>query len=166
MTVTELILINSDKVRRDSSLMAFYIQYFIEAFGYKPVCTGCSFSSDWTKLVRYVTTGVKEINQRKNIMSNTFKLKKSTNTILRYEVEGKVIRKYDNLMTEEFAIGFLTNGSKEEIENRKKLFTVLPDAINGGKKEQAIDKDENLISEKVTTVKAIKSKKQNTKVKK
>ncbi len=130
MTSQQLILINSDKVRRDSSLMAFYIECFIEAFGYKPTCTGCTFSSDWNKLVRFINKGetVNAINQNKNTM-NTFKLKKTENKIHAYKFDNKVYRKYDNKFDEAFAVGFLTNGTEAEITERKKLFAVLPDAF-------------------------------------
>lgn len=130
MTVQQLILNNSDKVRRDSSLMAFYIECFIEAFGYKPTCTGCTFSTDWNKLVRFISKGETiTINQNKNIMS-TFKLRKTTNTILFYKLNGRTFRKYDNKIDEAFAIAYLTHGTPEEIEQRKKLFAVLPGSAN------------------------------------
>lgn len=152
MTLQELILINSDKVRRNSDLMAFYIESFVSSFGYKPTCTGCSFSSDWAKLVRFVNTGEKPIFNNKNIkIMSTFKLKKTTNTILAYKLNGRTHRKYDNVMTEEFAIAYLTNGSEKEIVERKKLFAVLPDAF----KSQKELKDAEVVAE----TKRIKSKK-------
>lgn len=130
MTLNELILINSDKVRRDSNLMAFYLKSFVEAFGYKPTCTGCTFASDWNKLVKFVSTGEKPItNHQKQNLMNTFKLKKTTNTILAYKLNGRTHRKYDNLLNEEFAVAYLTHGALEEIEQRKKLFAILPDAF-------------------------------------
>jgi len=131
MTVQQLILINGDKVRRDSNLMAFYIECFVDAFGYKPTCTGCTFSSDWNKLVRHINKGntVSIINQNKNTMS-TFKLKKTTNTIYAYKLDGKVYRRYDNKFDEAFVIAFLTNGTDAEIEARKKLFAELPEGLN------------------------------------
>ncbi len=138
MTCNELILINSDKVRRDSNLMAFYIECFTEAFGYKPKCTGCTFSSDWNKLVRFINKGETiTVNQKQNTMSS-FKLKKTTNTILAYKINGRTYRKYDNRIDEDFAITYLTNGTEAEIEQRKKLFAVLPDLL----KTKAISDEE------------------------
>lgn len=143
MTSQELILINSDKVRRDSSLMAFYIETFIASFGYKPTCTGCSFSSDWTKLVRFINTGEKSLNlhQQKLKEMNTFKLKKTTNTIYAYKLDGKVHRRYDNRFDEAFAIAFLTNGTDAEIEERKKMFAILPDEFKPKDKKGKIEID-------------------------
>lgn len=137
MTVNELILINSDKVRRDSSLMAFYIEAFIEAFGYKPTCTGCTFSSDWNKLVRFVNGVGKTLTIEKKEVMSTFKLKKVRNVILAYKRNGVNVRKYDNLIDENFVNEYLTYGTDEQISERKKLFSVLPDALKG--KEKAAD---------------------------
>ena len=156
--------------------MVFYIESFIEAFGYKPVCAGCSFSSDWAKLARFVNSGEMP-NKNKNIMSNTFKLKKVTNTILRYEIGGSVVRKYDNLMDEDFAIGFLTNGTPTQIEERKKLFAVLPaEKKKNESKETPSEVEEIEVVEEietpeeetqtdfiVSTPKIVKSKKRNSK---
>jgi hypothetical protein len=130
MTIQELILLNSDKVRRDSSLMAFYIEAFVSTFNYKPTCTGCSFSSDWRKLVNFVNKNenLVTLQKSKNTMS-TFKLKKVSNIILAYKKGGVTFRKYDNLLNEDFVIAYLTNGTEQEIEQRKKLFSVLPDAL-------------------------------------
>lgn len=130
MDIQELILLNSDKVRRDSNLMAFYIESFVKAFGYKPVCTGCSFSSDWRKLVNHVNgkLNLVTLQKSKNTMS-TFKLKKVSNVILAYKKDGVTYRKYDNLLNEDFAIAYLTFGTEHEIEQRKKMFAVLPSGL-------------------------------------
>lgn len=132
MTVNELILIESHKVRRDSSLMVFYVESFFEAFGYKPNCAGCSFSTDWQKLVRFVNGSNKVlITENKNIMS-TFKLKKVQNKIFAYRKDGQTFRRYDNHFDEAFANQFLVNGTPEQIDERKKLFSVLPDMFKDG----------------------------------
>lgn len=131
MTVQQLILNDSRKVRSSPDLMAFYIESFFEAFGYKPTCTGCTFSTDWNKLVRFVTKGeTPNINQYKNTMS-TFKLKKTENKILFYRVNGVTVRRYDNKIDEAFAVAYLTHGTPEEIEQRKKMFAVLPNSEKG-----------------------------------
>ncbi len=132
MDVKELILINADKVRRDSNLLALYLESFHQAFGYKPNCAGCSFNSDWQKLVKFVNTGEKSLslpyqNTDKNM--NTFKLKKIQNKILSFKKDGITHRKYDNLFYEDFAVAFLTNGTESELAERRKLFAVLPEAL-------------------------------------
>lgn len=137
MTVNELILINSDKVRRDSSLMAFYVESFFSAMGYRPVCAGCSFNTDWRKFVNKIN-GKPESSEtpiKNNIPMSTFKLKKVQNKILSYKADGKTYRQYDNILSENFVNGFLSNGTKEQIQERKELFSVLPEAFQVKVKE-------------------------------
>lgn len=128
MDIQELILINSDKVRRDSNLMAFYIESFYTVFGTRPNCAGCTFSSDWKKFVSKVKNGgnLVTLKTKEIKMKNTFKLKKIQNKIFAYRIEKKTFRSYDNNFTEEFVKNFLTFGTPEEIEIRKQLFSVLP----------------------------------------
>ena len=128
MDIQELILINSDKVRRDSNLMAFYIESFYTVFGTRPNCAGCTFSSDWKKFVSRVknSENLVTLNTKQLKMKNTFKLKKIQNKIFAYRIEKKTFRSYDNNFTESFVKNFLTYGTPEEIEARKQLFSVLP----------------------------------------
>lgn len=124
MTKEELILQGKHKVRGNSDLMSIYITLFEQTFGYAPNCAGCTFGNDWDRFVRSgkITTII-------NIaMDKTFKLKKNSSEILFFKVEGdkRTFRSYANKFTENFAIQFLTHGTKEEIENRKKLFELLP----------------------------------------
>lgn len=128
MDIQELILINSDKVRRDSNLMAFYIQSFFTVFGTRPNCAGCTFSSDWKKFVSSVKNGenLVTLNTKEIKMKNTFKLKKIQNKIFAYRIDKRTFRSYDNNFTDDFVKNFLTFGTSEEIEKRKELFSVLP----------------------------------------
>jgi len=130
MDVNDLILINSDKVRRDSNLMALYKKSFFDAFGYNPVCTGCTFSTDWNKLVKFVNSGNKvDVLISRNKIMSTFKLKKIQNKIFAYRKDGQTFRRYDNHFDEAFVNQFLSNGTEEQIQDRKKLFSVLPDSF-------------------------------------
>lgn len=128
MDIQELIQLNSDKVRRDSNLMLFYIECFSKTFGYKPNCAGCTFNSDFIKLKTALHNKEKVVNltNKTKKMENTFKLKRIEGNILAYRKDKKTFRLYDNSLNEEFVIGFLTNGTEEEIEQRKKLFSKLP----------------------------------------
>lgn len=128
MTANEFIQLNSDKVRRDSSLMLFYIDLFFETFGYRPNCAGCTFNSDFYKL-KSALSKEKNVNLslNKKVMQNTFKLKKVTNTILSFKKDKVTHRLYDTNLNENFVIGYLTNGTEEEIAERKKLFSKLPE---------------------------------------
>jgi hypothetical protein len=121
MTVNELILLDMSKVRRDSNLMHLYLNFFKETFKYLPNCAGCSFSTDWYKLVSFYSK--KEVTlQKQKVMSNTIKIKKAQGKILSYKQNGKTFRLYDNILNDDFINGYLSNGSEEEIAERKKLF--------------------------------------------
>ena len=126
MTVEDLIKAGKNQVRNNPDLMSAYIQLFSEKFGRKPDCAGCTFSRDWERLTNSINS------QNIEIMSDkTFKLKQS-HIIYSYDVEDKNTnrkirrRTYGNTMTEEFAENYLTNGTDEQIAERKKQFSVLP----------------------------------------
>lgn len=131
MTVEELIKLNSQKVRGNSDLMAFYIESFEKQFGKKPNCAGCTFKTDFQKLKRAIESKSKP--QKQIIMDAnteiTFQLNSKKGKILSFKKGKAKIYNYDNKMTEEFAVGYLTHGTKAEIEERKKLFKVLPKEI-------------------------------------
>ncbi len=118
MTKSELISQGSSKVRSDSALLSFYIEIFKNEFGYKPACAGCTFSTDWNKL----TNSNKKYIE---IMSKSFEIK-DKQKIHSFVKERRTIRCYGHNMTEEFAIEYLTIGTEEEIEIRKKDFKKLP----------------------------------------
>ena len=61
--------------------------------------------------------------------TKTFKLRKSEGKILSFKKNGRTIHFYDNNMTEDLAVEYLTNGTPEQIEERKKLFAILPNAL-------------------------------------
>lgn len=125
MTVEELILLDISKVRRDSNLMHLYLQHFKETFKYSPNCAGCSFSSDWYKLVSFYSKKTVAL-QKQTVMSNKITIKKTQGKILSYKKEGKTFRLYDNILNDEFINGYISNGTDEEITERKKMFN-FPD---------------------------------------
>lgn len=138
MEVSELIKLDSRKVRSNSNLMAIYINAFEKQFGRKPACAGCTFANDFAKLISAVNKGTQPVLtiQKSRKMENTFKLKRIQNKILAYRKDGKTFRVYDNLMKEDFAVAFLTHGTEEELAERAKLFNTLPSAITGEVKEE------------------------------
>src|SRR6478736_3997736 len=123
MTVNELILLDKRKVRRDSNLMSLYLLYFKETFKYAPNCAGCSFGSDWQKLVNFYSKKVekKVTLQKENVMS-TISIKRIQGKILAYKKDGRTFRQYDNILTDSFVKEYLSNGTEEEIAERRKLF--------------------------------------------
>lgn len=122
MVVEELILINSDKVRRDSSLMSLYLKFFKEAYGYLPSCAGCSFNSDWKTFVSFYSKNTLTLQIKKIEIMEGITLKKIEGNILAYSFEEKTYRMYDDILTPDFIDGYLKNGTEEEIKERKKLF--------------------------------------------
>lgn len=138
MTVEELILIDSRKVRASSNLMAIYIEVFTNHFGYAPNCAGCTFNRDFKKLKAAIRQQSAPKTQKIVPMENTgttFRLKKKTDAILTYIKDKRPHRIYDHRMTEAFAVAFLTHGTKQEIESRKKLFEILPEAVRPKEKK-------------------------------
>lgn len=120
MTIDDLILIDKHKVRRDSSLMHLYVEFFKETFHYTPNCAGCSFDSDWNKLKNFYSKK-KPFTIKQKIMSK-ITIKKVQGKILTYKKNGKTYRLYDNILTDDFIKEYVSNGTPEEIAERKKLF--------------------------------------------
>jgi len=118
MTKEDLIKEGSSKVRNNSTLLSFYIDIFKSEFGYKPTCAGCTFSTDWNKLINSTKKHIE-------IMNATFEIKDKQKIHTFYK-DKRNIRCYGRNMTEEFAIDYLTFGTAEEIEERKKDFRKLP----------------------------------------
>ena len=128
--VHDLFKYTAEEVRKSEPLTAIYIDLFKQQFGYEPSCVPCTFNSDFNKLKmsRMRNTNIKKAD-------NTFVLKAVKYKILSYLGKDKKIRRsYDNNMTEDFAVGYLSNGTKEEIEERKKLFKVLPKSLRNENK--------------------------------
>lgn len=136
MDAKELAALGAKTVRRDEKLLRQYIEEYAALFGSAPNCVSCSFSRDFKKFQREVNKEQKT----KTMKNKTFQLKKKHNReIHTYRENGRPRRIYGHRMTEDFAQNFLTNGSEKEIEERKKLFDVLPKGIEG---EKAVQKEE------------------------
>lgn len=167
MTVNELILIDKSKVRRDSNLMSLYLLHFKETFKYAPSCAGCSFASDWQKLVSFYSKKVeKKVTLQKENLMNTISIKRIQGKILSYKKDGRTFRQYDNILTDSFVKEYLSNGNEEEIEERKKLFN-FPDEESLGedvsiKIADSEDVIEKIINSETPVVKEIKRRKKRT----
>lgn len=123
MELSEFILLDKNKVRRDSSLMSLYIFFFKETFNYAPNCASCSFANDWNKLINFHSVNKKKsITLRKKTIMSAITIKKIQGKILSYRKDGKTFRMYDHILTSDFIDEFLHNGTDEEILERKKLF--------------------------------------------
>lgn len=120
MTVEELILLDKAKVRRDSNLMHLYLEHFQTAFGRVPNCAGCSFGTDWQKLVAKYSKNYVTLQKGKPM--KTIQIKKIAGKILTYKKDGRTYRQYDNILTDAFIKEYISNGTEEEIAERKKMF--------------------------------------------
>lgn len=154
MTFGELILSNKSEVRSNSNLTTYFIYAYKYIFGYAPSCAGCSINNEFNNLVKQVKQrNIQEqeidINLENNIMTNntkTFVLSPTTkDSMLAYQDKDKNIRrKHLNKLTDEYVIAYLTNGTSEEIEERKKKFKVLPLEL----REKTEVKTENVLKTK------------------
>lgn len=130
MTVEDLILIGKEKVRSDAHLLTTYKMLFKEKFGREPDCAGCTFNHDWVRLTNQTTT-----ISNYTIMANTTFDIINKGKIYSYDIfdkktdRTKRVRSYGNVMTEDFANAYLTNGTAEEIAARKKEFRKLPESF-------------------------------------
>lgn len=133
MTINEFILLDKAKVRRDSNLMSLYLDFFKTAFGRLPNCAGCSFGTDWQKLVSlYSIKAEKKVTLQKGKIMNTITIKKIQGKILTYKKDGRTYRQYDNILTDSFIKEFISNGTEEEIKERVKMFN-FPDVLEEDK---------------------------------
>ncbi|MEJ8604640.1 hypothetical protein JSO60_06700 [Riemerella anatipestifer] len=123
MTREELIKIGKREVRNSASLLEAYKVAYKELFGHIPPCTGCTFDSDWNKFINE--------NNTKTMENKTFKLFDNS-IIYTYHEKNKSgnkipVRTFGYLMTEDFALNYLTKGTPEQIEERKQQFKILPE---------------------------------------
>lgn len=123
MTIEEFILLDKAKVRRDSNLMSLYLEFFKNAFGRVSNCAGCSFATDWQKLVSLYSNKVeKKVTLQKVNPMRTITIKKIQGKILTYRKDGKTYRQYDNILTDEFIKNYIEYGVEGDKESRLKMF--------------------------------------------
>lgn len=123
MTVLELTNMNPQQVRSNENLMRIYISLYVEQFGKVPNCAGCNFNSDFERLKKTLSL---QNTTKKTEMKNSIILKIKGNEILSFVKDGIKHRCYSNLATDDFFKDYLTYGTIEEIESRKKIFVKLP----------------------------------------
>ena len=125
ISIEDLVKAGKSEVRYNTDLLTAYKRLFSEKFGREPDCAGCTFDYDWNRLINNQNFITREI-----MSDNTFKLR--DNSII-YSYDKKVnetttrrTRTYGNKMTEQFAEAYLTEGTPEQIAERKKHFKILP----------------------------------------
>lgn len=129
-TVEELVRLNPKTIRRDEKLMRFYIEVYKDAFSIEPNCAGCTFNRDFKKLKNFVAKGGRSNVKPKNVEIMSSKRKYTIkpqfkNTILTYRVGNRPFRAYGRSASDEFIEKFLSEGTKEQITERKKMFANL-----------------------------------------
>jgi hypothetical protein len=125
MTKEELIALGSSKVRNDSALLSLYFDMFKEEFGYIPPPPCCGNMSDWYKFEKSKGENI-SLTKNYEIMNADFEIKDKQKIYTYTDVKGIKRRCGGFYMTVEFAIAYLTNGTEEEVELRKKEFKTLP----------------------------------------
>lgn len=121
MKKQELIKLGSSNVKGNSVYLQLYFDFFKLEHGYTPHPPCCGNMSDWNKFISSNNNNNKYIE----IMSKSFEIK-DKQKIHSFVKERRTQRCYGHNMTEEFAIEYLTIGTEEEIEIRKKDFKKLP----------------------------------------
>lgn len=144
MKYEELTKLEQHQVRNNPRLMSAYIQLFKEMFGYEPNCAGCTFNSDWQKFIANSENQLKSQISNQKQMEKSFKLFDELKIYTyRKTLENGVevpVRTYGYAMTEEFAQSYLTEGTDEQIRERRKEFKKLPK--NELPQEESTDKQE------------------------
>lgn len=141
MTYGELILKSSSEVRSNSNLTSYFINAYKNVFGHVPTCSGCAINNELGNLIKQIKTRNLQ-DQEIEVTTNNINMVDNSKTfvlspcpslqddMLAYTDKNKVIRrKFVSKLTDEYVVAYLTNGTAEEIEERKKKFKVLPLAL-------------------------------------
>ena len=139
-TAKELIQRGMVAVRNSATLYPEYQNLFNEAFGYFPECPTCGSllgQNQWKAFAAYAEGADPNTLLTKNttetMSKNTFKIK-DRNKLYAYNFKKKdqdrdfTSRTYGDVMTEDFAIGYLdsASGDEELLNQRKAEFAELP----------------------------------------
>lgn len=149
MTYLELTTYNKEKVRGNSNLTLNFISAYKTIFGIMPNCTGCSIGKEINNLYQSiklredlhdVEIDIDNIQKNNQMIDKNKTFEKSIllkeDMIAYRDSDGRIRRKFTNKLNDEFVIGYLTNGTPEEISERKKKFKVLPLALREETKEE------------------------------
>lgn len=140
VSVLELIQNKPSLIRSSNELMMAYLHHFYTYFGRKPICSGCTFDKDFNALLRQINKG-EEPKYENNLINeknmNTTFIIRDISEIYSYRPKDSAVKRcYGSNMTEDFAIAYLTNGTEQEREFRKKQFKKLPDHFTEKKENE------------------------------
>lgn len=149
MTYLELTTYNKEKVRGNPNLTLNFISAYKTIFRIVPNCTGCSIGKEINNLYQSiklredlhdVEIDIDNIQKNNQMIDNNKTFEKSIllkeDMIAYRDSDGRIRRKFTNKLNDEFVIGYLINGTPEEIEERKKKFKVLPLALREETQEE------------------------------
>ena len=154
-TAREIIQRGMVAVRNSATLYPEYQNLFNEAFGYFPECPTCGSllgQNQWKAFAAFADgadpNSLLTKNTTETMSKQTFKIK-DRNKLYTYNFKKKdqdrlfTSRTYGDVMTEEFAIGYLDSASEDEelLNQRKAEFSELP--AKYAKKETVADVDPN-----------------------
>ena len=155
-TAKEFIQRGMVAVRNSATLYPEYQNLFNEAFGYFPECPTCGSllgQNQWKAFAAFADgadpkTLLSNQNIKETMSKNTFKIK-DRNKLYAYNFKKKgqdrlfTSRTYGDVMTEDFAIGYLdsASGDEELLNQRKAEFAELP--AKYAKKEAVAEVDLN-----------------------
>jgi len=175
-TAKEIIQRGMVAVRNSATLYPEYQNLFNEAFGYFPECPTCGSllgQNQWKAFAAFAEgadpkTLLSNQNTTETMSKQTFKIKDRAK-LYSYNFKKKgqdrdfTSRTYGDVMTEDFAIGYLDSASEDEelLNQRKAEFAELP--AKYAKKEAVADVDPNapvdLSKLKLTQLQAIATEK-------
>ena len=155
-TAKELIQRGMVAVRNSATLYPEYQNLFNQVFGYFPECPTCGSllgQNQWKAFAAFADgadpkTLLSNQNIKETMSKNTFKIK-DRNKLYAYNFKKKgqdrdfTSRTYGDVMTEDFAIGYLdsASGDEELLNQRKAEFAELP--AKYAKKEAVAEVDLN-----------------------
>ena len=154
-TAKELIQRGMVAVRNSATLYPEYQNLFNEAFGYFPECPTCGSllgQNQWKAFAAFADgadpNSLLTKNTTETMSKQTFKIK-DRNKLYAYNFKKKgqdrdfTSRTYGDVMTEDFAIGYLdsASGDEELLNQRKAEFAELP--AKYAKKEAVAEVDPN-----------------------
>lgn len=139
MIYKDFLNLKSSEIKNNPTLLGLFIQAFEDVMKRTPICSGCSLNSEYDSFLNEVA---RFENREKEIILNTKNITKmnkgktftlsinATDSILAYvDEKGNDRRKFVERLTDEFVNDYLTHGTDEEIELRKKKFSKFPDSF-------------------------------------
>lgn len=153
---------SASTIRNNPDLMKEFLELYSMHFGKLQGCTPCSFNRYYNNLKSKLLNNLNN-NKEGEIMG--YVLKKKTGEILWYIKDKLKYRRADTRASQEFLKEYLTHGTKEEIEDRKKRFKSIPNVEAEAKKvdSKSVETDVEKSTKVEAEAKKVGAVKKNTK---